>query len=67
MRYRLRTLLIVLALGPMALAPVLFWGWSAYQRRLADLEKRRVYEMLDSLLGTPNSPPTAKTAPLPPD
>jgi len=27
MRYRLRTLLIVLAIGPMALA----WGWSAYQ------------------------------------
>ena len=34
MRYRLRTLLIVLALGPPVLA-VGWWGWSAWSERRA--------------------------------
>jgi hypothetical protein len=34
-RYRLRTLLIVLALGP----PLLAWGWHAYRDHLRSLEK----------------------------
>ena len=31
MRYKLRTLLIVLAIGPMLLAPLMVWGWREYQ------------------------------------
>ena len=30
MRYRLRTLLIVLAIGPPILAPLMVWGWREY-------------------------------------
>jgi hypothetical protein len=36
MRYRLRTLLIVLALGPIVGA----WGWSEYSRR-REIERQR--------------------------
>jgi hypothetical protein len=31
MRYRLRTLLILLAVGPAILAPLGAWGWREYQ------------------------------------
>jgi hypothetical protein len=41
-RYRLRTLLIVLALGPAVLAPLGAWGWREYQ---AYRERQRWIEM----------------------
>ena len=37
MRYRLRTLLIVLAVGPIFLAGA-YWGWRQYSRRVTDAE-----------------------------
>jgi hypothetical protein len=49
LRYKLRTLLIVLALGP----PVLGWGWSEYckyrERERLRQEFRRDVEQLDNL------------------
>ena len=43
MRYRLRTLLIVLALGPIFLA-VFFWGVQEWQRRQAEAAARAAAE-----------------------
>jgi len=53
MRYRLRTLLIVLAVGPMLGA----WGWSEYAKR-RELERqreawRREVEEIERLRGEP--------------
>jgi len=42
MRYRLRTLLIVLALGP----PVLAGAWLSYGKWRAELERREALERL---------------------
>ena len=42
-RYKLRTLLIVLALGP----PTLAWGWVEYQRAIT--EQKRQAEITEAL------------------
>jgi hypothetical protein len=64
MRFRLRTLLIVLAVGP----PLLWLGWTKYAVWKAEQERLRVYrELIESLhlpvypypsltLGSPTQP-----------
>jgi hypothetical protein len=54
MRYRLRTLLIVLALGP----PVLAASWDAWQRWVNALELRQLDEAIRAFrLDTGDFPP----------
>jgi len=47
MRFRLRTLLIVVAVGPMVLAAG-WWGWREWQERraaAAENERRQMFEV----------------------
>jgi hypothetical protein len=46
MRYRLQTLLIVLALGPPVLAGA-WWGWKAYERYRNEQMIQRILDSLD--------------------
>ncbi len=81
MRYRLRTLLIVLALGPMVIAAVFSYfdtqrrrrefyeSWKRLEVELREdvaLERQKLLE-LERQRAASATPPTATTAPLPPD
>ena len=83
MRYRLRTLLIVLALGPPVLAGTWFiysepsrrqqeaeyWKKEAQQQEQVAIQQAKAAEAIfDGVRASlQSSPPTATTAPLPPD
>jgi len=65
MRYRLRTLLIVLALGPLVLAGV-WWGWQQYLVWSMPGEEMRLTRELYRQFYGPNVKPPTKPLPLGP-
>lgn len=58
MRYRLRTLLIVLAIGP----PLLAWAYGGYQRRHSRHQLRQLLLLVDASGGSRAKLPARTTS-----